>query len=215
MMKTILWCFVCCWPLLVTGQSKDKKVIEVIGIGKMEVKPNLIEIEITLTKPRKKGQKTKRETPKVFFTNLLKALGLENTQLFTKDQYGERWNAFTQKGGWKEYELVYFLQLKSPAEAHRFLLKSSLLEDKASFNIVKITHTQLDKLKIETKARAMRAAKEKATQLLKPVNGTLGSALKIFEIPKQPHTYNSPGSINEKIYLEYKMRVIFEFFTGN
>jgi len=191
-------------PLIGWSQT-SQKTIAVIGVGKMEVNPNFIEVEIELRKTRR----DRLTPPKEFFTNLLKTLELQDDQLLAQNSYGYRWQALRGKGSSWRYNYVYLLRLKSLTEANKFLSQSKQITDKASFRITQVTHTQIDSLKLAAKVLAMKSAKEKASKLLNAINASLGEVIQVVEAPPAPDTYKYSQNRLEKIMLECKIQVKF------
>ena len=71
--------------------------------------------------------------------------------------------------------------------------------------IAKTSHTDIEKIRRETKLKALKVAKEKASDYASAINQTLGKALFIKEIPKIINNNYSNGlnTLNEVVVTAY------------
>jgi uncharacterized protein YggE len=161
----------------VTG--KETPAIEVVGTGEMEIVPNEIFIAFTL-KERFDG-KTKIE-----IENQEKELKkrLIKLEIDLKDlQLADATSDFI-KIKRKKLDVIaskdYLLKVKTTAEIAKVF---ELLDEIDAFNanIQRVDHSEIEKYKNEVKMIAIKAAKEKATNLLSAIGETIGKPLLIQE----------------------------------
>jgi uncharacterized protein len=82
-------------------------------------------------------------------------------------------------------EKTYQIKLTSAPELEKFLEKLQPVKvDKA--DIVRVTHSDLDKIKLELKVKALQAAKSKADYLLKSIGAEVGKPLMVRDWEVEP-----------------------------
>lgn len=161
----------------VTG--KETPAIEVVGTGEMEIVPNEIFIAFTL-KERFEG-KTKIEIEnqeKELKKRLIKLeIDLKDLQLSDANS-----DFITIKR--KKTDVIasknYLLKVKTTAEIARVF---ELLDEINAFNanIQRVDHSEIEKYKNDVKMLAIKAAKEKAANLLSAIGESIGKPLLIQE----------------------------------
>lgn len=163
---------------------RGEHFIEVIGTAEMELEPNEITLLIRLKEYEENRQEVKLEQLDKDFLNALKAADIDRKRLELADagttlsKFGKRdKEAFRQKS--------YQLKLTGARELENFLAKIEPVQvDLVS--IIKVHHTELEKLKLDVKIQALKAARAKAEILIKAINGELGKTLMIREWETEP-----------------------------
>lgn len=159
--------------------GKETPAIEVIGTGEMEIVPDEIYIAFTL-KERYDG-KTKiaiEDQEKELKKRLIK-LGIDLKDLQLADATSD-FIKIRRKKSDVIASKDYLLKVKTTAEIARVF---ELLDEIDAFNanIERVNHSQLENYKNEVKMAAIKAAKEKATNLLAAIGETIGKPLLIQE----------------------------------
>lgn len=207
------------------AQTTKPKSIEVQGYAERTVTPDEIYIRITL-KEYKSGNKVKNmNSLESELVKSIKKLGIDSDHLTIDNIYGYNWN-------WKKKKTDEYLATKS----FRLKLKDVKLvnnlierldpEGLNSINLAEVSHSNIDAIKLELKAEALKNAKEKAAFLLGAIDEELGTAVEIQEVN---YGYQSPiyargkaysaaeSNVNNQSNLEFKsidikseFRVVFE-----
>lgn len=188
-------------------QKPSEHFIEVTGTAELEVTPNEIYLTIRLKEFEEGRVKTTLETIDKSFLNALKEAGIDTKNLELADAGlllgGRRRDrdVFRQK--------TYQLKLSGAAEVEKFLSK---IEDvKVDFvDIVRISHSELEKIELDLKIKALQAAKVKADALLKGVGAELGKAIKVYEIEIYSTDVLLRGKMNPKMKFEANRVVVSE-----
>lgn len=188
-------------------QKPSEHFIEVNGTAELEVTPNEIYLTIRLKEFEEGRVKTTLETIDKSFLNALKEAGIDTKNLELADAGlllgGRRRDrdVFRQK--------TYQLKLSGAAEVEKFLSK---IEDvKVDFvDIVRISHSELEKIELDLKIKALQAAKVKADALLKGVGAELGKAIKVYEIEIYSTDVLLRGKMNPKMKFEVNRVVVSE-----
>ncbi|MFN8336244.1 MAG: SIMPL domain-containing protein [Cyclobacteriaceae bacterium] len=177
-------------------ETKPEHFIEVTGTAELEVTPNEIYLTIRLKEFEEGRVKTTLETIDKSFLNALREAGIDTKNLELAD-------AGLLLGGRRRdrdvfREKTYQLKLSSAAEVEKFLNKiESVKIDYV--DIVRVGHSELDKIELDLKIKALLAAKVKAEALLKGVGAELGKAIKVYEIEIYSTDVLLRGKINPEI----------------
>lgn len=174
-------------PMFVQAQevSKGEHFIEVTGTAQQEIEPNEIYVTIRLREFEENKQKTNLEKIDNDFSNALKNAGIDRKRLELADA-GSRLDKFGKKEKDAFREKTYQLKLTSAAELEKFLEK--LEPVKVDFvDVTRLHHTDLEKLKLELKVKALQAAKAKADLLVKSVGAEIGKPIMLREIDYDPY----------------------------
>ena len=188
-------------------EIRPEHFIEVTGTAELEIVPNEIYLLVRLKEFEEGRVKTTLETIDKSFLNALKEAGIDTKNLELADAGlllgGRRRdrNVFREK--------TYQLKLSAAAEVEKFLSK---IEDvKVDFvDIVRISHSELEKIELALKVKALQAAKVKADALLKGVGAELGKAIKVYEIKIYSTDVLLRGKINPKMKFESNWGVVSE-----
>ena len=174
-------------PMFVQAQevAKGEHFIEVTGTAQQEIEPNEIYVMIRLREFEENKQKTNLEKIDNDFSNALKNAGIDRKRLELADA-GSKLDKFGKKEKDAFREKTYQLKLTSAAELEKFLEK--LEPVKVDFvDVTRLNHSDLEKLKLELKVKALQAAKAKADLLVKSVGSEIGKPIMIREIDFEPY----------------------------
>jgi uncharacterized protein len=165
---------------------KGEHFIEVTGTAYQEIEPNEIYTIVRLREFEVNKQKTPLEQLDKDFLNALKDAGIDRKRLELAD-IGSQIGKIGKKDKAAFREKTYQIKLTSAAELEKFIEK--LQNVKVDYvDIIKVSHSELDKLKIDVKIRALQAAKAKAEYLLKAIGSEVGKPLMVrdWEVEPQP-----------------------------
>lgn len=171
-------------------QTQSEHFIEVNGTAELEVTPNEIYLAIRLKEFEEGRVKTTLETIDKSFLNALKEAGIDTKNLELAD-------AGLLLGGRRRdrdvfREKTYQLKLSGAAEVEKFL--SKIENVKADYvDIVRVDHSELTKLKLDVKVKALQIAKTKAQALAHSIGSELGKPILIREMSVEPYNL-SPGN---------------------
>lgn len=177
-------------------QTQSEHFIEVTGTAELEVTPNEIYLTIRLKEFEEGRVKTTLETIDKSFLNALTEAGIDTKNLELAD-------AGLLLGGRRRdrdvfREKTYQLKLSGAAEVEKFLSKMESV--KADYvDIVRVDHSELTKLKLDVKVKALQIAKTKAQALAHSIGSELGKPILIREMSVEPYnlyTANAQYSIN-------------------
>jgi uncharacterized protein len=158
---------------------KGEHFIEVSGTAQMEVEPNEITVFIRLREFEENRQKTSLEKLDQDFQAALKNAGIDKKRLELYD-VGSKLAKLGRKEKDAFREKSYQVKLTSGAELEKLLEKLEPVKVE-QVNIIKIHHTELEKLKLELKIKALQAAKAKADAMIKSIGGEIGKTLMVRE----------------------------------
>lgn len=157
----------------------DQPYIEVTGQIETEITPNEIYLNIELNENDKKG-KISVEQQENQMIAVLKSLNIDiekNFSVLDFNGYFKRKfladNKVTKK---KRYELIV-----NDGETLGKVYQALDNIDISDISIVKTSHSDIEKIRRKTKLKALKVAKEKATNYALAVNQTIGKALFVQE----------------------------------
>lgn len=168
-------------PAWVQAQEtfKGEHFIEVSGTALQEIEPNEIYITIRLREFEENRQKTSLEKIDKDFLNALKEAGIDRKRLELASA-GSRLDKLGKKEKDAFREKSYQLKLISAAELEKFLEK--LEPAKVDYvSITQLGHSDLEKIKMDLKVKALQAAKAKAETLLKSIGAEAGKPIMVRE----------------------------------
>lgn len=169
-------------PAFVFAQESGKRehYIEVTGTADLEIEPNEIYVVVRLKEFEEARQKVLLEKLDKDFLTAMDAAGINRSQLSLADagvQLGRlRWmkkDVFREK--------TYQVKLTSAAQLEKFIDKIETVKIDYA-DVVRLHHSEYEKLKLELKVRALQIAKTKAETLLKSIGSELGKPILIQEI---------------------------------
>lgn len=168
----------CSWSQYVEP-GKEIPAIEVVGTGEMEIVPDEIYIAFTLKERFEGKTKIEIENQEKELKKRLIKLDIDLNDLQLSDA-----NSDFIKIKRKKQDVIaskdYLLKVKTTAQIAKVF---ELLDDIDAFNanIDRVDHTEIEKYKNEVKMMAVKAAKEKASNLLAAIGESLGKPLLIQE----------------------------------
>jgi uncharacterized protein YggE len=164
----------------------DQPYIEVIGKAETELTPNEIYLKIRINENDKKG-KLSVEIQENQLISTLKSLGIDIDKNFSildfEGYYQRKFLANNEVSKIKNYQLIVN-DGKTLGQVYEALDNIDI----SNISIIKVSHSDFEKVKRETKLKALKAAKEKAIQYAQVIDQSIGKALFIQEV--------NNGSIN-------------------
>jgi len=185
--SAIVFCLVMLTMLGARAQEgfKGEHFIEVTGTAKQEIEPNEIYLTVRLQEFEENKVKVTLEKLDKDFLEAVKSAGIDKSKL-------ELANAGSQIGkiGKKDKdafrEKTYQVKLVSGAELEKFLSKIEPVKV-TQVMITKLSHTDIQKITMDLKIKALQAARSKAEALVKSIGSELGKPLMIREYDHQPY----------------------------
>jgi uncharacterized protein YggE len=180
-------------PLITYAQNetfKGEHFIEVTGVAHQEIEPNEIFVTVRLREFEENKQKTSLENLDKAFFDALKEAGIEKKRLELADA-GSQIGKIGKREKDAFREKTYQLKLTSAAELTKFLEKLQPVKVDL-VDITRVSHSEIEKFKIDLKVKALQAARIKAETLLKSIGSEVGKPLMIrdWEIEQpQPMMY--------------------------
>ena len=185
----------------------DQPYIEVTGTMETEIIPNEIYLNIVLNENDNKG-KLSVEAQENQMISALKALGIDLEKSLSildfNGYYKRKFFADNTVTKIKTYELVVH-----SGEMVGNVYQAMDAINISNISITKVSHSEIEKIRRETKLKAIKAAKEKANDYAQAINQTLGKALFIQESQNSLNTNlygNSLGMFNEVVVVGYGSR---------
>lgn len=165
-----------------TGQKNfiDQPYIEITGQFETEVIPNEIYVSIELNENDKKG-KASIETQENQMIVALKKLNIDITKNLSIQDFGGSYQKYflvTNKvTKVKKYQLIVS-NGQLLGEVFRSLTQLNI----SDISIVKVSHSEIEKIRRETKINALKVAKEKASEYAIAIGQSIGNAIHIQEL---------------------------------
>lgn len=165
------------------GQSENKqKKIEVTGSAEMEVIPDELFLHVSLREYFKEGKnKVKIETLENELQEVVLKAGIPKENFEIQNVYGYNWNYGKRKTEEFFARKTYRIKLNDLNKVNSIL---GSIDQKGieSVNIGEISHSRIEEYKMELKAKALVASREKANYLLKAIGEEAGNVLEIQEV---------------------------------
>ena len=164
-----------------SGQKNfiDQPYIEVTGTFETEIIPNEIYLRITLDENDKKGRISVEKQENQMLLKL-RALNIDlkkNLSILDFDGYYKKmFLATNEVVKIKRYQLMV-TDGKTLGEVYRALDEIDI----SNISIIRVSHSEIEKYKRETKLKALNVAKEKANDYATAIGQTIGKALFIRE----------------------------------
>lgn len=168
-------------PVVASAQEPPQKdpYIEVTGRADIEIEPNEIFLLIRLKEFEENRQKTALEQLDKDFLNALKQAGIDRSRLELAD-VGSSLDKIRKKEKDAFREKTYQLKLTSATELEKVIV--SLEPVKVDFvDIIRLSHSDIEKINLDLKVRALQAAKAKAELLAKSIGASVGKPLMVRE----------------------------------
>lgn len=163
---------------------KGEHFIEVTGVAQMEIEPNEITLLIRLREFEENREKTQLEKLDQDFLAALKNAGIDRKRLELADA-GSKLARLGKKDKDAFREKTYNLKLTSAAELEKLLEKLEPVKVE-QVSIIRLYHTDMEKLKLDLKVKALQAARSKAEVLLKSIGSEIGKPLMVREWNDDP-----------------------------
>ena len=164
------------------GQSDDIRYIEVVGSAESNLIPDIIVISVRLKEYEE--NKTKVTLDKIE-NDFMNALAKSNIDKETIELSDLTLNAVHQRKKDRNFysQKTYEITFSKTEDVLTFLenLKNVKLD---YLNVVKLSHTEIEKYRLELKIEALKAAEKKADALLSSVGAKRGDPLLINERPE-------------------------------
>lgn len=165
-------------PLFVSAQETFKEpFIEVTGTAFREIEPNEIYVMIRLKEFEENRQKTSLEKLEKDFYNAVKDAGIDRKRVELADA-GSDLDKFRRKDKEAYREKTFQIKLTGAAELEKFIEKLSAVKVD-SVDVTRLHHSDYEKLKLELKVEALKAARSKAEVLVQAIGSTIGKPLMI------------------------------------
>jgi uncharacterized protein len=166
-------------PLLTLAQEgfKGEHFIEVSGRAEREIEPNEIFVFIRLKEFEENRQKIALEKIEKDFFNALKEADIDRKRVELAD-IGSRLNKLGRKDKDAFREKSFQIKLTSAPELEKFLTKLEPVKVDL-VDVIKLSHSDLEKIRLELKVSALQAAKTKAENLLKAIGSEIGKPLMV------------------------------------
>jgi uncharacterized protein YggE len=167
-------------PYFVSAQNevfKGEHFIEVTGTASEDIDPNEIYFLIRLREFEENKEKVALEKLDKDFINAIKKSGIDTKRLELADA-GTQIGKIGKRDKESYREKTYTIKLISGAELQKVL--SELQTVKVDYaDVTRVSHSDIQKLKLDLKVKALQAAKAKAEYLLKSIGAELGKPLMV------------------------------------
>ncbi|HEY5823252.1 MAG TPA: SIMPL domain-containing protein [Cyclobacteriaceae bacterium] len=163
---------------------KGEHFIEVTGTAQTEIEPNEIYTIIRLREFEENRQKTALEKLDKDFFNAIKEAGIDRKRVELADA-GSKLDKLGKKEKDAFRDKTYQIKLTSAAELEKLIEKLEPVKVDF-FDIIKLSHSDLDKMKIDLKVKALQAAKTKAETLLKSIGSEVGKPIMVRDWDVEP-----------------------------
>ncbi|HPM31490.1 MAG TPA: SIMPL domain-containing protein [Chryseolinea sp.] len=190
--------------LLAIAQN-DKRYIEVIGSAESEINPNIIVLSIRLKEYEENKTKITLDKIEKDFLEAVNKSKIEKQNIALADLTA---NAISQKRRDRETYSQKTYEITFSKTDEVLLLLENLKNVKIDFlDIVKLSHTEIEKYRLEIKIQALKAAEAKADALLHAVNVKRGKPLLIQENPSYENFNQSLVLSNRSYYANADMDI--------
>lgn len=175
-------------PFFISAQEtfKGEHFIEVTGTADQEIEPNEIYVLVRLKEFEENRQKTSLEKIEKDFYNAMKEAGIDRKRIELAD-VGSDLEKFRRKDKEAFREKTFQIKLTSGAELGKFIDKLSAVKVD-SVDVTRLHHSDYEKIKLDLKVQALKAAKSKAEILLRSIGAEIGKPLMVRDFDfQQPY----------------------------
>lgn len=175
-------------PFFISAQEtfKGEHFIEVTGTADQEIEPNEIYVLVRLKEFEENRQKTSLEKIEKDFYNAMKEAGIDRKRIELAD-VGSDLEKFRRKDKEAFREKTFQIKLTSGAELGKFIDKLSAVKVD-SVDVTRLHHSDYEKIKLDLKVQALKAAKSKAEILLRAIGAEIGKPLMVRDFDfQQPY----------------------------
>lgn len=163
-------------PFFLSAQENFRgPFIEVTGTAFREIEPNEIYVSTRLKEFEEDRQKTSLEKLEKDFYDAIKAAGIDRKRVELADA-GSDLGKFRRRDKEAFREKTFQIKLTSAAELEKFIEKLSSVQVDA-VNVTRLHHSDFEKLKLEVKIEALKAARAKAEALAQSIGSQVGKPL--------------------------------------
>jgi len=191
-----IFVFVLCLPFCMHAQSEknfiDQNYIEITGTAETLVVPDEIYVSVILTE--KNHKKTIEEQEQLLLANL-KSLGIDTDKEVSVANFEGSYERYFLRRNEVEKKKTYQIIVHDGAT----LSKTFMVLDRLNITnaqIVKVSHSEIEKFRRDTKIKALIVAKEKAAQYAKAIDQGIGKALYIKEIEQSRYAQSQLRALN-------------------
>jgi uncharacterized protein YggE len=174
----------------------DQPYIEVAGRAEKEVTPNEIYLKIIINETDNKAKQPLEQLEKDMIAALLR-LGVDVSEELTVKDMSSSFKLYWYKKSdifaTKEYQLL----VRSAAMAGKVLQELEALGI-SNISIIRVDHSEMEKLRREVKVNAMKDAQSKASDLLQAIDQRAGRALWVQEVDRTPYRAAVAPSVRAK-----------------
>ena len=165
---------------------KGEHFIEVSGTARQEIDPNEIYVQVILREFEENKVKVTLEKLDKDFNDALKAANIDRSKIELSN-IGSQLGRLGRKDKDAFREKTYQLKLASGPELEKLLDKLEPVKVQQVM-ITKISHSDIEKLRLDLKVKALQAARTKAEALVKSIGSEIGKPLMIreWENPSYP-----------------------------
>lgn len=175
----------------------DQPYIEVTGHAEMEITPDEIYLRIILNENDKKGRISIEKQENQLLAKLRQCDIDIDKQLTVEDfdgNYKRKFLAANELTKIKRYQLLVY-DGETLAKVYQELDKI----DVSNISIIKVDHSEIEKFKRETKLKALKIAKQKASDYAQVIDQSIGKALYIQESSNQYQMSHALGYANASV----------------
>jgi uncharacterized protein YggE len=193
MRHTLLTLFLACVALATIAQN-ERRIIDVTGSAELEITPNIIVVSVTLKEYDDNKVKISIEKIDDDFSQAAKVsnipfdkITISDLRVSSLEERKRGRNIYAQK----TYEITF----ARTEDVVAFL--ANLKNVKADYvSIIKTSHSELERYRLELKTEALKAAKRKAEILLGSIGSKLGNVTHVTELASfRPELYSSNSLI--------------------
>lgn len=184
-MKRLALITLCLLPLSLAAQENFKEhFIEVTGTAYREIEPNEIYVMIRLKEFEENRQKTSLEKLEKDFYNAVKQAGIDRKRVELAGA-GSDLEKFRRRDKEAYREKTFQIKLTSATELEKFIESLSPVKVD-SVDITRLHHSDYEKIRLELKIEALKAAQTKAEALLQSIGAQIGKPLVVrdFDFPQ-------------------------------
>lgn len=175
-------------PFFMSAQENSKEpFIEVTGTAYREIEPNEIYVSIRIKEFEEARQKVSLEKLEKDFYNAVKEAGINRSRVELAGA-GSDLDKFRRKDKEAYREKTFQIKLTSASELEKFIEKLSAVKVD-SVDITRLDHTDYEKIKLDLKVEALKAARAKAETLVTSIGSQLGKSLMIRDFDFGPQPY--------------------------
>ncbi|MBT1710625.1 SIMPL domain-containing protein [Fulvivirgaceae bacterium PWU5] len=172
---------------------RGEHFIEVSGNAQQEIEPNEIYVRISLLEFEENRAKVALEKLDKDFLDAIKNAGIEKKRLELAT-VGADLGKLGRKDKDSFREKVYQLKLTSGTELTTLVEKLGAVKVN-DIAVTRVSHSELEKLRLDLKIKALQAARDKADALAKSIGAGIGAPLMIREFENNPFPMSETANV--------------------